>query len=89
VFGPFRGASDAEMAAWLRAILTNTIADGLRRLQAGARDVYQERSLQTALEEILLAPRILARSRAVSSRRAGDPAGARAPRAYSWQTDIC
>jgi RNA polymerase sigma-70 factor (ECF subfamily) len=47
----FRGASDAEMAAWLRAILTNTLTDALRRFQAGARKVDQERSLQAALEE--------------------------------------
>jgi RNA polymerase sigma-70 factor (ECF subfamily) len=47
----FRGTSDAEMAAWLRAILTNTLTDALRRFQAGARNVDQERSLQAALEE--------------------------------------
>jgi RNA polymerase sigma-70 factor (ECF subfamily) len=49
--GQFRGTSDAEMAAWLRAILTNTLTDGLRRFQAGARNLDQERSLQAALEE--------------------------------------
>ena len=37
----FRGDTDAEMAAWLRAILTNTLADWLRRFQAGARNVEQ------------------------------------------------
>ena len=47
----FRGGSEAEMAGWLRAILAHTLADGLRRYQAGARDVGQERSLQAALEE--------------------------------------
>ena len=47
----FHGASDAEMAAWLRAILTNILTDALRRFQAGARNVDQERSLQAALEE--------------------------------------
>jgi RNA polymerase sigma-70 factor (ECF subfamily) len=49
--GQFRGRSEAEMAGWLRAILAHTLADGLRRYQAGARDVGQERSLQAALEE--------------------------------------
>jgi len=47
----FRGHTDTEMAAWLRAILTNTLADWLRRFQAGARNVEQERSLHAALEE--------------------------------------
>jgi RNA polymerase sigma-70 factor, ECF subfamily len=46
----FHGQSDAEMAAWLRAILTNTLSDALRRLQAGGRNVKHERSLQLALE---------------------------------------
>jgi RNA polymerase sigma-70 factor (ECF subfamily) len=49
--GQFRGRTDAEMAGWLRAILAHTLADALRRFQAGARDVAQERSLQAALEE--------------------------------------
>jgi RNA polymerase sigma-70 factor (ECF subfamily) len=47
----FRGVTDAEMAAWLRAILTNTLTDWLRRFQTGARNVEQERSLHVALEE--------------------------------------
>jgi RNA polymerase sigma-70 factor (ECF subfamily) len=47
----FRGNTDAEMAAWLRVILTNTLADYLRRFQAGTRNVEQERSLHAALEE--------------------------------------
>jgi RNA polymerase sigma-70 factor (ECF subfamily) len=49
--GQFRGRTEAEMAGWLRAILAHTLADALRRYQAGARDVAQERSLQAALEE--------------------------------------
>jgi RNA polymerase sigma-70 factor, ECF subfamily len=49
--GQFRGRTDAEMAAWLRAILANTLADALRRFQAAARDVSLERSLEADLEE--------------------------------------
>src|SRR4051812_23710937 len=47
----FRGQSDAEMAGWLRAILANVLTDTLRRFQAEARDIAQERSLQQAVEE--------------------------------------
>jgi RNA polymerase sigma-70 factor (ECF subfamily) len=47
----FRGQTDAEMAAWLRTILANTLTDALRRFQAEARDVAQERSLREAVEE--------------------------------------
>jgi RNA polymerase sigma-70 factor (ECF subfamily) len=47
----FQGTSDAEMAAWLRTILANTLASALRRFQAGGRDVALERSLEAAVEE--------------------------------------
>ncbi len=45
----FRGSSEAERVAWLRAILANTLADALRKIspKAGTR----ERSLEAALEQ--------------------------------------
>jgi len=47
----FRGRTQAELAAWLRTILDNTLAMAARQFQAGARDVARERSLQTGLGE--------------------------------------
>lgn len=47
----FRGHSQAELAAWLRTILENTLGMAVRRFQAGARDVSRERSLQAGLGE--------------------------------------
>jgi RNA polymerase sigma-70 factor (ECF subfamily) len=44
----FRGNSDAERAAWLRAILANQIADALRRF--GRQRGNREQSLEEALE---------------------------------------
>jgi len=47
----FRGSTDAEQAAWLRAILANTLAELLRRFTRRQRDVALERSLSVSLDE--------------------------------------
>src|SRR5262249_9187878 len=49
--GQLRAQDEAQRAAWLRRILTNTLADELRKLAAGKRDVGRERSLEAALEQ--------------------------------------
>jgi len=45
----FRGQSEGERAAWLRAILSSTLADALRSL--GRDDAAFSRSIQQALED--------------------------------------
>jgi RNA polymerase sigma-70 factor, ECF subfamily len=47
----FRGQSDAELASWLRQILARTLANAVRDLNRGKRNVALERSLERALEE--------------------------------------
>ncbi|HEX5443374.1 MAG TPA: sigma-70 family RNA polymerase sigma factor [Pirellulales bacterium] len=47
----FRGNSDAELAGWLRQILTNQLADEMRRLHGPAHDIDLERSLQIAVDD--------------------------------------
>jgi RNA polymerase sigma-70 factor (ECF subfamily) len=47
----FQGDSDTDLAAWLRRILANNLADALRKYGARARDVALERSLQASLDE--------------------------------------
>jgi RNA polymerase sigma-70 factor (ECF subfamily) len=48
----FRGQTEAELAAWLRRILANTLADAGRRYLTGeARNVNLERSLEDAVQQ--------------------------------------
>lgn len=47
--GQYRGKSEAELAAWLRRILTNTLVDAFRGLEGAKRDVALERSLEAEL----------------------------------------
>jgi RNA polymerase sigma-70 factor, ECF subfamily len=47
----FRGSTDAERAAWLRAILVTTLAEALRAFGRQQRDVALERSLEAAVED--------------------------------------
>ncbi|MHB1425093.1 MAG: sigma-70 family RNA polymerase sigma factor [Gemmataceae bacterium] len=47
----FRGTAPPEMAAWLRRILACNLADALRALHRGKRDVDRERSLEAELAE--------------------------------------
>jgi RNA polymerase sigma-70 factor, ECF subfamily len=46
----FRGATEGEWQAWLRAILANALAAVVRRYGAQARDPSRERSLEAELE---------------------------------------
>jgi RNA polymerase sigma-70 factor, ECF subfamily len=48
--GQFRGTTEAEKLAWLRAILANVLAAAARRFETRARDVGRERSLEGDLE---------------------------------------
>jgi RNA polymerase sigma-70 factor (ECF subfamily) len=49
--GQFRGTTEGEQAAWLRAILATTLAELLRRFTRQRRDVVLERSLNASLDE--------------------------------------
>lgn len=46
----FRGETDAEMAAWLRAILARNLAHAVRDFGRDKRDFRRERSLQKAVD---------------------------------------
>jgi len=47
----FRGRSDAELAAWLKQILTHNLADALRGCERAKRDIRRERSLAASIED--------------------------------------
>jgi RNA polymerase sigma-70 factor (ECF subfamily) len=47
----FRGASEAEVVAWLRRILSTTLIDSIRELQGAKRNVAVERSLEASLAQ--------------------------------------
>jgi RNA polymerase sigma-70 factor (ECF subfamily) len=48
--GQFRGQTEAERLAWLRAILANVLAAAARSFSAGARALDRERSLEAELD---------------------------------------
>lgn len=45
----FRGQTEAQMAAWLRQILANTLSNAVRDYSRGCRDVALERSLEASI----------------------------------------
>jgi len=47
----FRGNSEAELMAWLRAILGGVVAHAIRDQHRGVRDVYKEHSIQQQLDQ--------------------------------------
>ena len=47
----FQGTSEAELAGWLRQILSHNLADLFRKLGRARRDASLERALEAALEE--------------------------------------
>jgi RNA polymerase sigma-70 factor (ECF subfamily) len=47
----FRGQNEAELATWLRKILTNHLIDALRRCRVGSPAAGLERSLEIAVEQ--------------------------------------
>ncbi len=49
--GQFRGASEAELIAWLRTILAHEVANELAHFRYAKRDLALERSLEAAVEE--------------------------------------
>jgi RNA polymerase sigma-70 factor (ECF subfamily) len=49
-FGQFRGATDAELAGWLRQILARCLADLVRRYRTAGRRTGREQSLEQLLD---------------------------------------
>jgi RNA polymerase sigma-70 factor (ECF subfamily) len=49
--GQFRGHTKAELAAWLRTILDNTLAAAARQFRAGTRDITREQAWQAGRPE--------------------------------------
>ena len=47
----YRGQTDAELAGWLRRILTTTLAEAARRFGRQQRDVGLEQSLQASMQD--------------------------------------
>lgn len=50
-FSRFRGASEAELVAWLRQILARSLADQARQARSLKRDVQREQVWQAGFEE--------------------------------------
>ena len=49
-WGSFRGQTEAELAAWLKAILARAIAHASRDLHSQKRDISREQSIEAAVE---------------------------------------
>src|SRR6185312_15700837 len=49
-FGEFRGCEPEVLAAWLRRILSSTLADAVKHYERDKRDVNLERSLQADID---------------------------------------
>jgi RNA polymerase sigma-70 factor (ECF subfamily) len=49
--GQFRGSTEGELAAWLRQILANSLADAMRAFGPGMRDLAREQVLRAGLDE--------------------------------------
>lgn len=54
-FEQFQGASEIELTAWLRKILSRCVVDVVRQYQAAARDVAREQSFENELNESVVA----------------------------------